>query len=203
MAHPFEHARSSAKKFGGRPDDYLAIHNWFDESKAFFADFRHRALRHHTEGIFLAERIFGVAVVNSDGKQVPVRYIGEQHVKEDLGRIPQHRTGCTKSGLNGGCMGSGLRQRASLIESWRYQLLTAASNSEGRQPPHGFGTIPTAGNQHVGLLALLRSSSCRPNAKIVHRLHFAIEKTLLYISRGARFQTVENLAGRDKAFEIR
>jgi len=25
---------------------------------------------------------------NSEGNQVPVRYIGEQHVKEDLGRIP-------------------------------------------------------------------------------------------------------------------
>jgi len=24
----------------------------------------------------------------SEGKQIPVRYIGEQHVKEDLGRIP-------------------------------------------------------------------------------------------------------------------
>jgi len=88
MAHPIEHARSSAKKFGGQPEDYLAIHCWFDESKAFFADFRHRALRHHTEGIFLAERIFGVSVVNRDGVAVPVRYIGEQHVREDLGRIP-------------------------------------------------------------------------------------------------------------------
>ena len=88
MSHPLEHARSSAKKFGGKPEDYIAIHNWFDESKACFADFRHRALRHHTEGIFLAEHIFGVALLNSDGQQVPVRYIGEQHVKEDLGRIP-------------------------------------------------------------------------------------------------------------------
>jgi hypothetical protein len=26
--------------------------------------------------------------VNSDGQQVPVRYVGEQHVKEDLVRIP-------------------------------------------------------------------------------------------------------------------
>jgi hypothetical protein len=26
--------------------------------------------------------------VNSHGNQVPVRYVGEQHVKEDLGRIP-------------------------------------------------------------------------------------------------------------------
>lgn len=59
MAHPVEHAQSSARKFGGRPEDYLAIHRWFDESKAFFPDFRHRALRHHAEGIFLAERIWG------------------------------------------------------------------------------------------------------------------------------------------------
>lgn len=88
MAHPLKHAESSAKKFGGKPEDYIAIHNWFDESKAYFADFRHRALRHHAEGIFLAERLFGIAIPNSNGKQVPVRYIGEQHVREDLGRIP-------------------------------------------------------------------------------------------------------------------
>ena len=90
MAHPFKHAESSSRKFGGKAEDYLAIHNWFDESKSFFTDFRHRALRHHAEGIFLAERIFGVTIVNSDGERVPVRYVGEQHVKEDLGRIP-HR----------------------------------------------------------------------------------------------------------------
>jgi hypothetical protein len=88
MAHPIEHARNSARKFGGKPEDYLAIHRWFDESKAFFADFRHRALRHHTEGIFLAERIFGITILNLEGNAVPVRYLGEQHVKEDLGRIP-------------------------------------------------------------------------------------------------------------------
>jgi hypothetical protein len=88
MAHPWKHAESSARRFGGKADDYLAIHNWFDESKSFFTDFRHRALRHHAEGIFLAERIFGVTIVNSDGERIPVRYVGEQHVKEDLGRIP-------------------------------------------------------------------------------------------------------------------
>jgi hypothetical protein len=42
----------------------------------------------NAEGIFLAEKLFGVAIVNSDGNQVPVRSVGEQHVKEDLGRIP-------------------------------------------------------------------------------------------------------------------
>ena len=88
MAHPWKHAQSSAKRFGGKPEDYLPIHTWFDESKAFLADFRHRALRHHTEGIFLCEKIFGVTLTNSEGKEIPVRYIGEQHVKEDLGRIP-------------------------------------------------------------------------------------------------------------------
>lgn len=88
MAHPIRHAESSARKFGGKAEDYLPIHNWFDESKAFIADFRHRALRHHAEGIFLCERIFGAAITNSEGKKVPVRYIGEQHVREDLGRIP-------------------------------------------------------------------------------------------------------------------
>lgn len=88
MAHPLKHAESTARKWGGRPQDYLAIHQWFDESKAFMADFRHRAMRHHAEGIFMCEKFFGVTITNSDGKQVPVRYIGEQHVKEDLGRIP-------------------------------------------------------------------------------------------------------------------
>lgn len=88
MAHPIEHAKNSVRKFGGTPADYLPIHRWFDESKALMPDFRHRSLRHHAEGIFLAESIFGVTLRNSDGRDVPVRYIGEQHVREDLGRIP-------------------------------------------------------------------------------------------------------------------
>jgi hypothetical protein len=88
MAHPYHHAISSARKWGGKPEDYQAIHDWFDFSKSHLADFRHRALRHHTEGIFMAEKIFGVTLTNSDGRVVPVRYVGEQHVQEDLGRIP-------------------------------------------------------------------------------------------------------------------
>jgi hypothetical protein len=88
MAHPYHHALSSVKKWGGKPEDYQAIHDWFDESKSHMADFRHRALRHHSEGIFMAERIFGHTITNSAGREVMVRYIGEQHVQEDLGRIP-------------------------------------------------------------------------------------------------------------------
>ena len=88
MAHPYHHALSSARRYGGSVEDYLEVHAWFDESKAFVPDFRHRALRHHAEGIFLCERLFGASLTNSVGRIVPVRYLGEQHVKEDLGRIP-------------------------------------------------------------------------------------------------------------------
>ncbi len=88
MANPYHHAVSSAKKFGGKPEDYQAIHDWFDESKMMWADFRHRALRHHAEGCFMCERIFGHTITNSAGRVVPVRWIAEQHVREDLGRIP-------------------------------------------------------------------------------------------------------------------
>lgn len=88
MAHPYHHARSSVKKWGGVVEDYLAIHQWFDDSKAILADFRHRALRHHAEGIFMAERLFGVTLTLSSGRVIPTRWVGEQHVREDLGRIP-------------------------------------------------------------------------------------------------------------------
>lgn len=87
MAHPFHHAESSARKFGGKPEDYQAVHDWFDATKAHMAHFKHRALRHHSAGIFEAEKIFGVTITNSDGRKIPVRFIGEQHVKEDCGGI--------------------------------------------------------------------------------------------------------------------
>lgn len=88
MSHPFHHSISSAKKFGGSWEDYIKIHNWFDETKMHFADMRHRALRHHAEGIFWCEEKFGTVIENSEGKLVPVRAIGEQHVLEDIGFIP-------------------------------------------------------------------------------------------------------------------
>lgn len=89
MSAPLHHAESSARLFGGKPENYQEIHDWFDATKETFADFRHRALRHHSQGIFEAERVFGTYIVNSNGTKVPVRYIGEQHVKEDCGgRIP-------------------------------------------------------------------------------------------------------------------
>lgn len=87
--HPAHHSLTSVKIWGGVVADYDPIHDWFDATKEHFADARHRALRHHTQGIFEAERVFGRTITNSDGRVVPVRYIGEQHVKEDCaGLIP-------------------------------------------------------------------------------------------------------------------
>ena len=82
MAHPIEHAKSSAKKYGGKAEDYLPLHKWFDESKSMVADFRHRSLRHHSEGIFLLEKEFGTTITNSDGKEIPTKtWVGYQASK--------------------------------------------------------------------------------------------------------------------------
>ena len=83
MAHPQQHAKSSAKKFGGKWEDYIHIHEWFDESKSWYGHSLHRIFRHHSEGIFECEKRFGPSFENSDGKIVYTRYVGEQHVKED------------------------------------------------------------------------------------------------------------------------
>jgi hypothetical protein len=88
MSHCYYHAVSSVTRWGGCADDYQPLHDWFDQSKAIIADPRHRALRHHAEGIFMLEALFGQTITNSDGRIVPVRLIGEQHVLEDLGHIP-------------------------------------------------------------------------------------------------------------------
>lgn len=89
MGHPNLHAKSSAKKFGGKPEDYIHLHEWLDETKAWFGDSMHRAFRHHSEGIFEMEKKFGSEFKNSDGKTVYTRYVGEQHVKEDCyGYLP-------------------------------------------------------------------------------------------------------------------
>jgi len=85
MAHPYHHAISSSRQFGGTPDEYLPIHNWFDQTKAHLPDVRHRAVLHSSLGIFLCEQVFGTTLTLSTGKKVPVRLIGEQHVREDMG----------------------------------------------------------------------------------------------------------------------
>jgi hypothetical protein len=88
MADAYHHAASSAKKWGGTPDDYLPIHRFFDDTKAAWADPRHRLILHNAYGVALAVKFFGQTITNSAGRVIPTRWIAEQHVSEDFGRIP-------------------------------------------------------------------------------------------------------------------
>lgn len=85
---PFLHARGSVRRWGGKSEDYLAIHDFIDSSKAAMPDLRHRALYHHALGCFLVEKIFGHTLVNSDGREVSTRDVAEQHIIEDMGFLP-------------------------------------------------------------------------------------------------------------------
>ncbi len=98
MSKPYLHAQSSAKKFGGTPEDYIEIHNFMDSSKGAIADNRHRALTHNAWFLVtvlerikfsnshvtdIRQSVFST-IVNSDGKHVSVRDVGEQHILEDF-----------------------------------------------------------------------------------------------------------------------
>lgn len=85
---PYLHAVSAARHWGGCAEDYLPVEDFLDSSKAHHADMRHRALLHHSYGIFLAELVFGHNLTNADGILVSVRDVAERHVIEDCGTIP-------------------------------------------------------------------------------------------------------------------
>lgn len=85
MAEPLVHSLSSARQFGGKPEDYMAIHEKMDCSKKYCGDNRHRALTHSHFWIFeVMEPIFGKTIINSDGKIVSIYRICEQHINEDF-----------------------------------------------------------------------------------------------------------------------
>ena len=98
---PWIHAKNSVRDFGGRPEDYIEIHDFIDSSKAAVPDMRHRACFHSSFGIFIVEKVFcnyqknaqcmmvqTPFIKNADGAIVQVRDIAEKHVLEDMGRIP-------------------------------------------------------------------------------------------------------------------
>ena len=88
MAHPYHHALSSAGARAEGPKITSRSTTGSTRARRTCQTFATGRLRHHAEGIFLCERVFGTTITNSDGRAVPVRWVGEQHVKEDLGRIP-------------------------------------------------------------------------------------------------------------------
>jgi len=86
MANAWIHSKSSARRFGGDPEDYLPIHIKMDCSKAYFSSNAHRALTHHCFWIHeVMLPIFGYTITNSVGKIVSVKDVCEQHILEDFG----------------------------------------------------------------------------------------------------------------------
>lgn len=80
----FRHARASVKRYKGKIEDYLDIHQFLDSAKIAHGSIRHRAILHNTFGTFLVEKIFGVTRINSDNIEYSTRKIAEEHIIEDL-----------------------------------------------------------------------------------------------------------------------
>lgn len=90
MANAFIHSKSSAKIFGGIPEDYMAIHEKMDSSKAYFPSAAHRILTHNTFWIHeVMIPLFGYMYTRpSDRIQVCTKDICERHLLEDFS-MPQ------------------------------------------------------------------------------------------------------------------
>ncbi len=86
MSKPYIHALSSVKRFGGKAEDYLPIHELLDSSKSITADNRHRIFTHNSWFVaVIIPKIFGETFTNSDGTVLSSRDIAEQHILEDYG----------------------------------------------------------------------------------------------------------------------
>src|SRR5262245_43162345 len=54
---PLQHARITAHRYSGEWQDWIAIHDWIDSSKAIFPSMQHRMFIHSDFGEWLAVRI--------------------------------------------------------------------------------------------------------------------------------------------------
>lgn len=86
MANAYIHSKNSVRRYGGTIDNYIEIHKKMDCSKKVVASNQHRALTHHMFWILeVMIPIFGYTITNSDGKEVCVKDICEEHILEDFG----------------------------------------------------------------------------------------------------------------------
>lgn len=83
---PLQHAMISAHRYGGGWTDWIAFHNWIDQSKAVFASMQHRMLLHSDFGAWLARRVLGETVTGPEGVAVKTSALFDDHQLEDLGR---------------------------------------------------------------------------------------------------------------------
>lgn len=85
MANPLIHSKSSVKRWGGKVEDYLAIHELIDSPKVAMNNNTSRMLTHNTWFAYhIIPKIFGYNIVNSDGKSVDTVDIAMLHIAEDF-----------------------------------------------------------------------------------------------------------------------
>ena len=82
--NPMYHSKSSVKRWGGKPEEYLQIHELLDSPKATMNNNTSRALTNNTWFIYnIIPKIFGYNIINSDGKSVDTIDIAMLHCLED------------------------------------------------------------------------------------------------------------------------
>ena len=85
MANPEIHAKSSVKRWGGKIEDYLAIHELLDSPKETMNNNTSRMLTHNVWFCYkIIPKIFGYNITNSDGRSVDTIDIAMLHVAEDF-----------------------------------------------------------------------------------------------------------------------
>ncbi len=83
--NPVIHAQNSAKRWGGKPEEYLDIHTTLDDIKAVFNDNRARAITHNIWFCnYIIPKIYGHLCKNSDGRSYSPAEVAQFHVLEDF-----------------------------------------------------------------------------------------------------------------------
>lgn len=85
MANPLIHSKASVKRWGGKVEDYLPIHELIDSPKATMNNNSSRLLTHNTWFAYtIIPKVFGYNIVNSAGKSVDTVDIAMFHIAEDF-----------------------------------------------------------------------------------------------------------------------
>jgi hypothetical protein len=85
MANPLIHSKSSVKRWGGKVEDYLPIHELIDSPKATMNNNSARLLTHNVWFCYqIIPKIFGYNITNSDGKSIDTTDIAMLHIAEDF-----------------------------------------------------------------------------------------------------------------------
>lgn len=83
--NPLIHSKSSVKRWGGKVEDYLPIHELLDSPKATMNNNSSRLLTHNTWFAYtIIPKIFGYNIINSEGKSVDTVDIAMLHIAEDF-----------------------------------------------------------------------------------------------------------------------